>query len=192
MSWIRPRAGRPGGSEFIRVLLIWVLIPSTLGSTQSVSAPVLRAAFLYNFSKFTEWPADALLPKAPLEFCIIAAPDVADALQSLATGHTFSDHPLAVRRVTLNGVLHGCHVLYAAGLDHQGSLTLLDLVRGLPALTITDNEEFAELGGVADFFLERDRIRFAINVAATERARVTISSKVLALAKIVKDRPTGR
>jgi hypothetical protein len=186
------RSGRPSGSARIGILLISALMSSTLGSAQSVSESALKAAFLYNFSKFTEWPGDALLPKAPLEFCVIAAPDVADALQSLATGHMLADHPLLVRGTTLTGVLRGCHVLYAAGLDHHGSLTLLDLVRGLPVLTITDNEEFAELGGVANFFLERDKTRFAINVGATERARVKISSRLIALAKIVKDRPMGR
>ena len=185
------RGGRPSGSPLIRVLLLSSMMSSALGSAQTLSGSVLKAAFLYK-TKFTEWPADTLLPKAPLEFCVIAAPDTADALQSLATGHMLADHPLVVRGVTLNGVLRGCHVLYAAGLDHQGSLKLLDRVRGLPVLTITDNEEFAELGGVANFFLERDNTRFAINLGATERARLKISSRVLTLAKIVKYRPTGR
>jgi hypothetical protein len=186
------RGGRPSGSPLIRVLLLSSMMSSALGSAQTLSGPVLKAAFLYNLTKVTEWPADTLSPKAPLEFCVIAAPDTADALQSLVTGHMLADHPLVVRGVTLNGVLRGCHVLYAAGLDHQGSLKLLDLVRGLPVLTITDNEEFAELGGVANFFLERDNTRFAINLGATERARLKISSRVLTLAKIVKDRPMGR
>jgi hypothetical protein len=59
-------------------------------------------------------------------------------------------------------------------------------------LTITDNEQFAELGGGANLFLERDKVRFSINVGATQRARVTISSQLLALAKIVKDEPIAR
>jgi hypothetical protein len=91
------RAGQPSRGTIIRVLLIWMLMSSTLGSTQSLSAPVLKAAFLYNFTKFTEWPADALLPKAPLEFCIIAARML---LMRSIPGHRLmlADHPLADSR----------------------------------------------------------------------------------------------
>jgi hypothetical protein len=152
-----------------------------------LSTPVLKAVFLYNFTKFATWPADAIAPAAPLELCVIEAPDVADALESLAKGHTVGDHPLAVRREKLDGALRQCNLLYASGLDRKASLALLNTVRGVPVLTITDNPEFAEWGGVANFFLDHDTIRFAINVGATHRARVALSSKLLVLAKIVKD-----
>lgn len=176
----------------IGALLLLALASSTPASAQSLPAPVLKSAFLYNFTKFTEWPADAVSPGAPIAVCVIDAPDVADALTSLASGHTIGDHPLVVRRVALDGVLRGCHLVYASGLDRRGCIALLNAVKGLPVLTITDNEQFAELGGGANLFLERDKVRFSINVGATQRARVTISSQLLALAKIVKGEPIAR
>jgi hypothetical protein len=172
--------------------LLLALASSTPASEESLPTPVLKAVFLYNFTKFTDWPADAIPPAAPIELCIIDAPDVADALKSVANGHAIGDHPLVVRRATLDGGLRGCHLIYASGLDQRGCLALLNAVRGLPVLTITDNEAFAELGGGANLFLDHDRIRFSINVGATQRARVTISSQLLALATIVKDQPIAR
>jgi hypothetical protein len=171
----------------IGAVLLLALVSNSPAVAQSLSTPVLKAVFLYNFTKFAEWPADALTPVAPLELCVADDPDVADALTSLAKGHTLGDHPLTVRRVKLDGALRGCHVLYASGLDHRGCLTLLATVSGWSILIITDNPECAELGGHASFFLEHDQIRFSINVGATRRARVTISSRLLVLAKIVTD-----
>ena len=155
-------------------------------------APVLKAVFLYNFTKFTEWPADAISAAAPIELCVIDAPEVADALTSVTNGHTIEDHPLVVRRAALDGGLRGCHLVYASGLDQRRCLALLNAVRGLPVLTTTDNQEFAELGGGANLFLDHGKIRFSVNIGATQRARVTISSQLLALARIVKDQPIPR
>jgi hypothetical protein len=183
----RYRATSPIGWAPIGAVLLLAQASNPIAFAQSLSAPVMKAVFLYNFTKFTEWPAAALPPSAPLQLCVADAPDVADALTSLAKGHMLSDHPLAVRRVKLDGAIRGCHVLYASGLDHRGCLALLITVSGWPMLTIADNQEFAELGGHATLFLEHDQIRFSINVGATRRARVTISSRLLVLAKIVSD-----
>jgi YfiR/HmsC-like len=182
----------PIGWAPMGAVLLLALASNPPGVAQSLPTPVLKAVFLYNFTKFTEWPADALTPAAPLELCVADDPDVAEALTSLAKGHTLGDHPLTVRRVKPDGALRGCHVLYASGLDRRGCLALLATVIGWPMLTITDNQEFAELGGHVTFFLEHDRIRFSINVGATRRARVTVSSRLLALAKIVSDQSNPR
>jgi hypothetical protein len=103
--------------------------------------------------------------------------------------HACCGRPLVLRRATLDGVLRGCHLIYASGLDQRECLALLNAVRWLPVLTITDNQEFAEWGGGATLFFDHDKIRFSIKVGAAQRARVTISSQLLALAKIVKDQP---
>jgi hypothetical protein len=177
-------------TALICVLLLRALT-SPPASAQGLSAPALKAAFLHNFTRFAEWPADAISPEASLGLCVIDDPDVVDALTSLARDRTPGDRLLDVRSVKLDGSLRGCHLLYASGLDHRGCLALLDAVRGLPVLTIADNQEYAVLGGAVNFLLEHDKIRFTINVTSTARARVTISSKLLALAKIIKE-PTPR
>jgi len=79
--------------------------------------------------------------------------------------------------------------VYVDGRDARKSTQLLAALRGAPVLTVGDGARFAELGGVAQLVLEQDRMRFAVNVAAAERAGVRLSSKLLSLASIVKDKP---
>jgi hypothetical protein len=80
-----------------------------------------------------------------------------------------------------------CHVLYLAGLDAKRAQPILDELKGAPVLTVGDREQFAQSGGVAGLFVEQGRMRFAINLEAAQRCRLRISSRLLSLAKIVKD-----
>ena len=84
-------------------------------------------------------------------------------------------------------MLFRSRLLYAAGLDAKRSAQLIDDLRNAPVLTVGDREEFALEGGVAGFFVDGARMRFAFNVDAVQRARLRISSRLLSLAKLVKD-----
>lgn len=154
---------------------------------QSVSAPGLTAAFLFNFVKFTTWPAGLLRDGEPIVVCVSSNDRVADALLQLTQNKTVEGHPLAIRRTDLHQPLHECQVVYAASLDRNSAQELIGAVSGHPILTVSDLEDFAESGGVANFFIDGGRMRFAVNPVAAERARLRISSRLLTLAKIVAD-----
>jgi hypothetical protein len=83
--------------------------------------------------------------------------------------------------------LGACRILFVAGLDAPGSSALLEAVGRKPMLTVGDADGFAESGGVAGFFVEGGTLRFAINLDATQRSGLLLSSKLLSLAKIVKE-----
>ncbi len=159
------------------------LAPGT--QAQEVTEPALKAAYLYNFAKFTEWPADTLAADAPLVFCVADTP-VAESLERIVAGRSIGRHTLTVQRVTPGDPLLGCHVLYASDLDALQEADYLAATRGASILSISNGERFTALGGVARFFVENARLRFAINVKAADRARLRISSRLLALAKIVR------
>src|SRR5690242_10131022 len=93
----------------LRASVLALFVGSWIVTTgaQTASLPALTAAFLVNFAKFTEWPADHLGPSAPLEFCVADAP-VADALQAAAAGRAISGHLLVVNRVKESDSLRGC------------------------------------------------------------------------------------
>ena len=155
---------------------------------QTASAPALRAAFVYNFARFAEWPADTLPPGAPLGLCVISDHAVGDALVDLTKGRTIDGHPMVVSTMTPESPSIGnCSVLYVAGLDGTRSAALIDTLANKPILTVGDVEGFAALGGVAGLFVDGNTMRFAVNLDAAERAHVRLSSKLLSLAKIVKD-----
>jgi hypothetical protein len=154
---------------------------------QSVTAPVLKAAFLYNLAKFTEWPADALSSRASMNLCVLNDGAVADTLADAVKGHDIDGHGIVVTRVNAEPPQRTCHLLYVSGLDAPRAIRVVDALAGASVFTVSDLDRFAQIGGVAQFFMEGDRMRLAVNLDAAQRARVRISSKLLALAKIVKD-----
>jgi hypothetical protein len=157
-------------------------------AAQTATVTTLKAAFLYNFAKFTEWPGDTLAPGQRLSLCVMGDASVADALERTILGRSVDGHELTVRIVKIDGPLRTCHLLYASGLDGPASTQLFQLLSGASVLTIGDRDAFAESGGVAQFILEGDRMRFAVNVASAKRAGLMLSSKLLALAQIVTER----
>jgi hypothetical protein len=154
---------------------------------QGVSTPGLTAAFLFNFVKFTTWPADGLREGSPIIICVGGNELVADALVKLTHGKTVEGHSLAIRRTSFEGPLTECQVIYGASLNGIRAEELIRSASGHPILTVSDLEDFAQRGGVANFFIDGGRMRFAVNTAAAERARLRISSTLLALAKVVRD-----
>jgi hypothetical protein len=154
---------------------------------QSLAAPELKAAFLYNFAQFMEWPAETVPAGSPLALCIVNDIAVADALEKTVNGRTAEGHSLTVKRLKAGAPLPPCHVLFVAGSDLKRSLEVVETVKGGLVLTVSDAARFAETGGMVELFLEGDRMRFAVNVDALQRARVRMSSRVLGLAKVVRD-----
>jgi len=146
---------------------------------QPVSEDALKAAFLYNFAKFTTWPAEA--PGAPLALCVVGDGAVAGALQQIVHGHTVDGRDVAVHQLGRDANLRSCHVLYLPGDDAQLVASVVAGLKGAPVFTVADGRGAPDAGVVAGLFVEGGRMRFVINVAAAQHARLQISSKVLAL-----------
>ncbi len=154
---------------------------------QTADAPALKAAFVYNFAKFTEWPADTLPPGAQLVLCVAGDAEVGRALDQAASGRKIDGHPLAIWQGRPDLAVSGCHVLYIGRVDNPQAGALLDAVKGQPVLTVGDLPTFTRIGGAVQLFVENGRMRFAIHVEATQRARLRLSSRLLNLAKLVQD-----
>jgi len=171
------------------LLVLCCALPAANAQAQTATAPALTAAFLYNFAKFTEWPAEVLPANAALVLCVAGDSRVHKALEAATRGRDVAGHPLVVRNMELQGPVHACHLLYADDLDTKRALQLLERLRGAPVLSISDLETFAQLGGSANIFSEDGRMRFAVNLDATQRTKLRLSSNVLRLAQIVRDAP---
>ncbi len=154
---------------------------------QSATAPVLTAAFLYSFAKFTEWPADSLAPGQDLSLCVVGDRAVRDALIQTVEGHALDGHQLTVQLVDPGGQASSCHLLYVGASEMPRATSLLREARGAAVFTVSDAERFAESGGVAQLVRDKDRMRFTVNIAAAGRARLRLSSRLLSLAKIVEE-----
>jgi hypothetical protein len=154
---------------------------------QTVTAPMLKAAFVYSFVKFTEWPTNSLARGERLSLCVVGDGVLAEALEKTVEAGGVDGHQLSVEVITPDGPLRSCHLLYVSGLDGKRTGQLLAIVRNTASFTVSDTEHFAEMGGVAQLIQENNRLRFAVNIEAAERAHLKISSRLLSLAQIVKD-----
>jgi hypothetical protein len=169
------------------VALTCVVMQPARTKAQGVSAPALKAAFLFNFAKFAEWPSEAMAPGMPLTLCVFGDEAVGDALADILKNRPADSGTLSVRRLRDDSTARSCHVLYLAGMDMKRAISVVETVKGLPVLTVSDVGDFARTGGIAEFFEEGGKMRFAINTRAVERAHLRLSSRLLSLAKIVRD-----
>ncbi len=186
---MRACESRISWAQLVCAVVATTLLSLTDSYAQSATAPALTSAFLYNFAKFTEWPADALAPGQRLALCVLGDNAVASALEQIIRGHSIESHELTVELLKSDASARSCHVLYLSGLDEKRSLQVIDSLKAAPVLTASDAVRFAEVGGVAQLILEDGRMRFTINVTAAQRARLQLSSKLLSLARIIKDEP---
>jgi hypothetical protein len=148
----------------------------------------VKAAFLYNFAKFVEWPEAALSnPTASIVLCVYGEDPFGPALDETVKGKSINSRDLAIHRTKNPQELRGCQVVFIDGAESKRLPEILGALQGASALLVGESGGFAEQGGQIQFLLEDNKVRFSINVDAVERAHLKISSKLLALAKIVHD-----
>jgi len=164
-----------------------VLVSLAVAAAQAPTLTAVKAAFLFNFANFAEWPADSLPAGQKLLLCVAGDNAVADALNQTFKGRAIRGHELMVEVVKTDGTIRACHLLYASGHDGTHATQLMQALKGASVFTVSDGDKFAEMGGIAQLILENERMIFAINAAAADRARIHLSSKLLNLARMVKD-----
>ncbi len=171
------------GPHIVHPTIAVLLLTAALASAQDVTAPALKAAFIYNFVKFTEWPSGLVPAAEPFVMCVLGDAAVGDALERAVKSRLVGGHSMTVSQVASAGPLRGCHVLYVSGVPAGQAAQLVTGLRDVPVLTISDIEGFTQVGGIAQFFFERGQLRFSIQHESAKRARLRISSRLLALAK---------
>lgn len=173
-------SGRTGlGTAALAAALLLAAFAAPAGAQDEYG---VKAAFLFNFAKFVEWPADAFVaPDAGLVLCVAGAGAVDAAVQATVKGKLVNGRPIEVRRVD-DGEARSCHLLFIAdGRDRAAQL--VEGARAGAVLTVGETPGFTQLGGVINFTTEDSKVRFEINEDAARKARLKISSKLLSLAK---------
>jgi hypothetical protein len=163
------------------------LLCASTALTQDVTEPSLKAAFVYNFAKFAEWPLDALPATASFTACVLGDGPLGDALERSVKGRVLFGRSVSVSRVTAEGPLRACHLLYVSGVSAAQVSLVVASVKGAPVLTIGDIDGFTSLGGIAHVFVENGRMRFELNLERAKLSRLQLSSKLLALAARIHD-----
>ena len=175
-----------------RVYRFWlVLILLTVSLVQAAEPAVeeyqVKAAFLFNFAKFIEWPGSAFQSAdEPISICVFGKNPFGFALEDAVRGNTVGGRGFSVREVSSARQAAPCHILFVESSKQKQVRQLCEELKGLSILTVGDTEDFTANGGVINFTLKDARVRFEIAVGAAERAKLRISSKLLSLAETTK------
>lgn len=148
---------------------------------------VVKVAFLYNFARFTEWPAEALGgPRSPFLFGVLGRDPFGRHLDAKMKGRTVNGRPVLIRRFDSLEDYQRCHVVFVSPSEASRLDEAIEKAAASGALVVTDSEGAATRGAMVNFFIEAGRVRFEINPEAAREAGLSISSKLLQLAKLVK------
>jgi hypothetical protein len=149
---------------------------------QDVTEPALKAAFIYNFARFTTWPAETAAGDNFL-ICVLNDAAVAEALQRAVAGRSLTERPVVVSAVAPAAPKRGCRVLYVASLPVAQVAEVVAELREAPVLTISNIDGFASAGVMTQFFFEHGQLRFRIHHESAKRAGLQISSRLLIMAR---------
>lgn len=170
--------------------LLWALLGAALAPGALADAPIseatMKAAFVYNFVKFVNWPAQA--PGAapePVKLCLIGSQDPFLAALKGIDGKSAQNRTIAVRRLGPGAELRGCHILAIA---ESESGRLPELVRAAAehdVLTVAEIQGFIDAGGTIGLVVDRNKVHFEINLESARQANLGLSSHLLKLARRV-------
>lgn len=175
------------------ILVISLVLSVGSAPARAGEAPTeyeVKAAFLYNFTSFVEWPAAASPSSAdPLVIGVLGQDPFGPLLDNLVQGKQSNGRSIVVRRIPRGGPIADCHLLYISSSERNRTDSVVSQLSGLPILTVTDLDP-RECVGLMLFMAvgENGRIRLLINAAAAEQTGLKVSSRLLRLAEIIGDK----
>lgn len=179
-------------AKFLNLFIILVLsmaikVTSADAQQQKLGEYEVKAAFMYNFLKFIEWPDNAFSDyHTSINLCVLGNDPFGSTLDSVQ-GETIKNKQIIVKHYNDARGLEKCHILFISRSGEEHLTQILKTLKGLNILTVSDTKGFAQQGVVINFYIEENRVRFEINQDAVNRSGLKISSKLLNLAKIVHD-----
>ncbi len=174
--------------SLLRFLFLLLALQTSSFLHASTSEYDLKAAFLYNFTQFVQWPDSAYsAPDSPFQLCLIGEDPFGRALDDTVTSEFVGEHPIVVRRIRQVENTSACHLAFVAAKSDIPFEAVLHAIGDSPVLVVGEDPESAEKGGTIGFRIVNRRIRLLVNLSAARAANLRISSKLLRLSTIVED-----
>ena len=172
------------------VLLLLLVFPAGSGAQEAASLEYgVKAAFLYNFTKFVEWPASAFPERGSLRLCVFGDDPFGKSLQTVVEGEQVQGRPITLLRIDSLGDPRLCHILFLSRKETERLPAVLAAVRGAPVLTVGEAPGILDKGAGVNFVLQEGKVRFEINQTAVAGNGLKMSSKLLRLAlRVVRER----
>jgi hypothetical protein len=182
--WTIRHASRMRGQFTSAVILGFVITTALLGQINEYE---VKAFFLYNFTRYVEWPSQRFNSSDdPITICILGQNPFGRALQQAIHGKVVEGRTLVVRQISDIQPQCKCHILFVNASERKRFRSTAGAVRGTGVLTVGETEGFVNDGGLINFKVEDGKVRFEVNVEAVGQEQLRISSKLLSLARIIK------
>jgi len=185
----------------VLAILPILLASATLNAqnTSGSSEYLIKAGFIYNFANLVQWPSTSFAqPDSPIVIVILGEDHFGTTLDHALEGKKVNARSFVIKRARSVSELHRalgpqkeCQILYVSSSEMPHLGEAIQLLKGVPVLTIGETPGFAKNGGIINLILEDNKVRFEVNVQAAKEADLNISSRLLALARIVQP-PEGR
>jgi len=164
------------------------------GQQPRASEYQVKAAYLFNFSRFVSWPAqgsgDA---SAPFSICVMGKDPFGQVLDATVAGENIGGKSVVARRLAQAEQASNCRVLFISSSEESRLREILAALDKASVLTVSDIAHFAERGGMIQFVLQDNRVRFEVNLASATGAKLTLSSELLKVAvEVRKGAPPGQ
>jgi YfiR/HmsC-like len=185
---------RPGRKTLLMACLLATLGPmcggGLAGAQDGSSEYAVKAAFLFHFAQFVEWPDTAFRDaKSPLVYCTVGFDPFRGVLDETLKDKTVGARGFEVRHLKQAQEAHGCHLVFLGEDQKRQLASAMAALKGTPALVVGESDKFVEEGGMIGLSLEDNKVKFEVNLDATDRAGLKVSAKLLALAKHVVGGP---
>ena len=173
----------------VAISLIVFLVPRTFGSpdggddSQGGMEYQTKAAFLFNFAKFVNWPPRKFTePDSPLIIGVVGSDPFGGLLEEQVQDQRINDRTVIVRHIQSIQELRKCHIVFVCRSEAERLGPILAAVRGDNVLTVGETDQFIPRGGIINFVMIGPTVRFQINNSAARHAGLKISSKLSSLA----------
>ena len=182
-----------------QVLVTWLLLGGCVlwgGDSKPVSEYQVKAVFLYNFTKFADWPREAgASTNSPFVIGVLGEDPFGTILDEAVRDERVQNRPIVIRRFRSDETPAKCDILFIARSESDRLNAVLEQVKGQPVLTVADTAQAAEQGVMINLLLAQGSVKMEINQRAVESAGLKVSAKLLSLARIVNtqaDKPPSK
>jgi hypothetical protein len=173
------------------VITVWLLVLTCgrRGFAQEALESEVKAAFIYNFIQFVEWPPAAIVePSAPFRICVYGQSAFASVLERTVKGEQLAGHPLTIEVVSVGESATHCQVLFVPQSQSGRTAAALRAAGDGPVLSVGESPNFLKAGGMINLFVEGGRVRFDVNPSAASARGLVPSSKLLRIARNTSER----
>jgi hypothetical protein len=157
-----------------------------LAYSQAISEDQVKAAYLFNFAKFVEWPQETFPDAtAPIHLCVLNDPTIGSELSQIVKDKHISGRSIVVAQIQNGEQGRSCQILFINSAQNSQIEHILKVLQGASVLTVGEATQFVEQGGIVNFVIQDDQVHFQVNHKAATQSRLRMSARLLSVAKLV-------